>query len=109
MNRRSARADRAAATEAAAADQGQADYFVRLLSQICRRTNIRIDMYQRGIAIADADGDSGYACAFRHLTRLEEHDRQALVVLIDHLQRRLSPPDTDEVSPIPRRARPVVR
>jgi hypothetical protein len=43
------------------------------------------------------------------LTRLEEHDRQALVVLIDHLQRRFSPRDGDEVSPIPRRARPVVQ
>ena len=108
MNRRRAHADHGN-TAAAPADDHQADYFLRLLSQICRRTNIRIDMYQRGIAIADADGDSGYACAFRHLVSLEEHDRQVLVVLIDQLQRRFSPPDTHEVSPIPRRARPAVR
>jgi hypothetical protein len=62
MNRHPDPADKATAAGAATADEAQAEYFLRLLSQICRRTNLRIDMYQRGIAVAAARGDVGYAC-----------------------------------------------
>lgn len=88
MKRRRARADNAHSAAAAAADDAQADYFLRLLSQICWRTNRRIDLYQRAIAVADARGDAGYACAFRHLTHIDNHDRQILQGVIHRLQRR---------------------
>ncbi|OBA81321.1 hypothetical protein A9W99_14095 [Mycobacterium sp. 1164966.3] len=90
---------------AAQTDEVDSQYFLRLLYQICRRTNLRIDMYQRGIAVATARGDVGYACAFRHLTQIEEQDRQILQDLIDTLQRRF-PPSDEMIPPIPRKARP---
>jgi hypothetical protein len=90
MNRHPAPPGHASAAATATADDRQADYFLRLLSQICRRTNLRIDMYRRGIAVAGARGDVGYACAFRHLTHIEEHDLQVLEGMIDQLRRRLS-------------------
>src|SRR6185312_16356175 len=82
-------ADEAVAAGAATPDEVQVAYLLRLLSQICHRTNLRIDMYQRGIAIADARGDAGFACAFRHLTHIAHHDRQILEDVIDRLQRYL--------------------
>ena len=88
MNRHPAAANKATTAAAATTDDIQAEYLLRLLSQICRRTNLRIDMYQRGIAVADAHGDAGYGCAFRHLTHIDKHDRQILEELIDRLQRR---------------------
>ena len=106
MNRHPATADRAAV---ASADDLQPDYFLRMLTQICRRTNLRLDMYRRAITVAEADGDVGYACAFRHLTHIEEHDRQILEGMIDHLQQRFSSREADEYAPISRRARSVVR
>ena len=108
MNRHPAPPGHASAAATATADDRQADYFLRLLSQICRRTNLRIDMYRRGIAVADASGDVGYACAFRHLTHIEEHDRQILEGMIDQLQRGLSARE-DEVPLIFRRAQGLVR
>jgi hypothetical protein len=79
----------------ATSDDAQAEYFLQVLSQICRRINLRIDMYQRGTAVADARGDVGYACAFRHLTHLDKRDRQILEELIESLRRRS--PARDEV------------
>ena len=69
-------------------DESQADFFLRLLAQICRRTNLRIDMYQRAIAVANARGDAGFACAFRHLTYIDQQDREILEGVIDRLERR---------------------
>jgi hypothetical protein len=73
-------------------------YFWRLLSQISWRTDLRIDMYRRGLAYATERGDVGYACAFRHLTRIDEEDRQVLQLLIASLQRRF--PQSDETVPL---------
>jgi hypothetical protein len=102
MNRHRALAENATAAAAQVGDT-EVGYFVRLLSQIRRRTNLRIDMYQRGIALADARGDVGYACAFKHLTHIELRDREILEGLIDGLQRRLSPPN-EAIAPISREA-----
>jgi hypothetical protein len=88
MKLHSAPADKTTAADVATTDGAQDDRFLRVLSQMCRRTNLRIDMYQRGIAVAEARGDVGYACAFRHLTHIDEHDRQLLQSLIDRLQQR---------------------
>ena len=71
-----------------AEDERQADFFLHLLAQICRRTNLRIDMYQRAIAVANARGDAGFACAFRHLTHIDQHDREIIEGVIDRLERR---------------------
>jgi hypothetical protein len=101
MNRHPAPADGATAAAVATADDRQVEYFLRLLSQICRRTNLRINMYQRAIAVADAGGDVGYVCAFRHLTNIEEHDRRMLEGLIGDLQRRFPRPEPAEVPPNP--------
>jgi hypothetical protein len=94
---------------AATADQRQAEYFLHLLTQICRRTNLRIDIYQKASAIADADGRAEYACGLRDLMRIEEQDRLILEGLIDHLQRRIPPDAPGEVPPVSRRALFVVR
>lgn len=88
--------------DATAADEWP-EYFWRLPSQIVWRTDLRIDMYRRGIAYATERGDIGYACAFRHLTRIDEQDRQVLELLIDSLQRRF-PPSEESIPLIPRKA-----
>jgi hypothetical protein len=75
-----------------AADQRQADYFVHLLDQICRRINNRIERYQRATTLFEASGDADYACVFRRMALLEEEDRQMLHGLLDNLQRRFFPP-----------------
>jgi hypothetical protein len=80
-------ADKAIVVGAATPEEAQGAYLLRLLSQVCHRTNLRIDMYQRGVALADARGDVGYACAFRHLTHIANDDRQILEDVIDRLQR----------------------
>jgi hypothetical protein len=108
MNRHSAPTDGAADAAVATADDRQAEYYLRLLSQICRRTNRRISMYERAIDAAHADGDFGYACTFKYLTNIEQRDRKILEGLIDELQRRFTRRDSSEVRPIPRRLRPVV-
>jgi hypothetical protein len=87
MNRDPDSADKAIARGPATPDEAEAAHLLRLLSQVCHRTNLRIDMYQRGVAVADARGDVGYACAFRHLTHIASDDRQILKDVIDRLQR----------------------
>jgi len=87
MNPNPGRADWATTASDATVRNFRSDDMLRLLAQICRRTNLRIDMYQRGIAVADARGDRGYVCAFKHLTHIDTQDRQLLEGLIDRLQR----------------------
>jgi hypothetical protein len=87
MNPHPAAAGHATTAAGATVRDVRPDDMLRLLSQICRRTNLRIDMYQRGIAVADARGDRGYACAFKHLTHIDKQDRKVLEGLIDRLQR----------------------
>lgn len=85
--------DRAAADTA---DQRQADYFLRLLTQNRRLLDQRIEGYAKAIAVAEARGDAESACVFRRTARVEEQERKALDGLIENLQRRfVSPPAAD--------------
>src|SRR4051812_21042002 len=79
------------------AEHPQTDDVLALLSQICRRTNLRIDMYHRATALADADGHLERAGCFRHLIQIEELDRQILERLIDQIRRESPPRSRDEV------------
>lgn len=85
-NRSAEAFDHAAAAETA--DQRQADYFLRLLSQNRRLIDQRIDGYYKAIAVAEARGDAESACVFRRTARVEEQERKALDGLIENLQRR---------------------
>ena len=107
-NRPAGDVDRATATPDTA-DQCQAEYFLRLLSQNRRLIDHRIDGYHRAIAIAEANGDTEGACALRRTARIEEQDRKTLDGLIENLHRRFPVRAASEVPAVPRRARSVVR
>lgn len=108
MNLPATYADHVASSQTAA-DHGQVDYFLSLLTQICRRVNYRIDAYQRGGTRPEAGGSVDYDGGFRRMTCIEEPDRRMLEGLIDQLQQRSTPHDRGEVPPLSRRARLVVR
>ena len=91
------------------ADQLQADYFVRLLTQNRRLIDHRIDEYRKAIAAAEAKGDAEGARVFRRMTLGEEQDRQSLDGMIEGLRRRFSRRAPGDVSPIARRAPVAVR
>jgi hypothetical protein len=91
------------------ADQRQADYFLRLLTQSRRISDHRVDQYQKAIATAESNGDVDGAASFRRMVRAEEQDRQTLDVLIENLLRRFPLGTPSEVHPIPRRTRVAVR
>ena len=74
-----------------AAHPREADYLVRLLNQILRRIDDRIERYLRLITIFEASDNVEYARTFRRLRLLEEEDRQILEGLIDDLMRRFPP------------------
>ena len=91
------------------ADQRQADYFLRLLTQNRRLIDQRIDGYHKAIAVAEAKGDAESACVFRRTARIEEQERKALDRLIENLQRRFVVQPTAEDQPLPRGSRLVIR
>lgn len=70
----------------ASVDERQAEYFLRLLAQICKRTNLQIDSYRRAIVAADAAGRYEHACEIRQLMGIAEQDREILADLIDRLE-----------------------
>ncbi|WAJ47263.1 hypothetical protein OK015_12955 [Mycobacterium sp. Aquia_216] len=105
-NRPAGAFDRAAADTA---DQRQADYFLRLLTQNRRLIEQRIDGYHKAIAVAEARGDAESATVFRRTARIEEQERNALDSLIDNLHRRFPVEPPPELSPIEREPRLVVR
>jgi hypothetical protein len=107
-NRPDGDVDRAAAAPDAA-DQRQADYFLRLLSQNRRVVDHRIDGYHKAIAVAEANGDTEGACGLRRMARIEEQDRNTLDGLIENLHRRFPARAAGEVSSIPPKARLAVR
>lgn len=88
------------------ADQRQADYFLRLLTQNRRLIDQRIEGYHKAIAVAEARGDAESACVFRRTARIEEQERKALDSLIENLQRRFVVQPTVD---LPRGPRLVVR
>jgi hypothetical protein len=73
-----------------AADHRQAAYFLQVLAQRRRVSDERINKFQKGLAIAHADGDVEGASGFRRLLRGEEHDRQVVDEMIENLRRRFS-------------------
>lgn len=97
------------ATVAEAADQRQADYFLRLLNQNRRVVEHRIEGYRKAIANAEASGNTEGAASLRRMARVDEQERDTLTSLIDKLHRRFPVPGTPEVAAAPRRPRLVVR
>jgi hypothetical protein len=83
------------------ADQRQADYFLRLLTQNRRIIDQRIDGYHKAIAIAEAKGDAEGVRVFRRTARIEEHERNVLDAMIDNLHRRFPVPQASEAPQIP--------
>ena len=108
ISRPAAKVDHSA-VGAATADQRQAEYFVRLLTQSRRRIDQRIDKYQTAIAISEASGDADNVRGFRRMMRVEEQDRRTVQDLIEKMQRRFPLRASGEVPQSPRRARPAVR
>ena len=88
----------------ATADDQQAEYFVRLLTQ--RRQ--RIDDHQRAIAVAESRGKTEDVRRYRQMTLIEEHDRRTVADLIDNLQRRFPGRAPAEVPQVARRVRPLL-
>jgi hypothetical protein len=92
----------------APADDQQAEYFVRLLTQSRLRIEQRIDDHQRAIAVAESRGKTEDVRRRRQMTLIEEQDRRTVADLIDNLQRRFASATPGEVPQVPRRARPVL-
>jgi hypothetical protein len=92
----------------ATADDQQAEYFVRLLTQSRLRIEQRIDDHQRAIAVAESRGKTEDVRRRRQMTLIEEQDRRTVADLIDNLQRRFASATPGEVPQVPRRARPVL-
>jgi hypothetical protein len=63
----------------------------RVLDQVCRRIDHRIERYRRVTALFEASGEVEYAWTFRRMTRVEEQDLQIFEGLLDDLRRRLVP------------------
>lgn len=64
----------------------QADWVLRLVSQICKRTNLQMDVYQRAIDLAEAEGRTEQVPALRRFLGLHRQDRKLLCELIDRSQ-----------------------
>jgi hypothetical protein len=65
---------------------------LRLLTQICKRVNLQIDIHERAV-----NGQAEHARPSRQLKCIEDQDRRVLDRLIDVLHQRLSPTHSDEV------------
>jgi hypothetical protein len=72
----------------ATADDQQAEYFVRLLTQSRRRIEQRIQDHQKAIAAAEARGKTEDVRRHRQLTLAAEQDRRTLADLVDSLRQR---------------------
>lgn len=94
---------------AASTEQHRTEYLLRLLGQICCRTNRSIDQYLRVRALNEAVGHSDDACGLRRPMGIDVRDRQILRRLIDCLQQRFPLDTRGEDPPISRRARPADR
>ncbi|OBH86629.1 hypothetical protein A5680_05020 [Mycobacterium sp. E2989] len=92
-----------------AADQRQADYFIRLLSQNRRLIEQRIDDYQKAIASAQVAGDADAVCNLRRMARIEEQDRDNLDAMLENLRRRFARRAPGEPPAHSARRRPTAR
>ncbi len=90
----------------ATADDWQAEYFMRLLTQSRQQIEQRIDYHQKAIATAEARGKTEDVRHHRQMTLIEEQDRRTVADLIDNLQQRFPGRTPGEVPQVPRRARP---
>jgi predicted metalloprotease len=78
--------------EADTADQGQAAYYHRMLSEFCREINQRIATYDTILSRYEMSGNRDDARRVRRMIRAEERQRQMLSRMIDKLQRRFPLP-----------------
>ncbi|MGO9157239.1 hypothetical protein [Mycobacterium sp.] len=92
----------------ATADDRQAEYFVRLLTESRQRIEQRIDDHQKAIATAEARGKTEDVRRHRRMTLIEEQDRRTVADLIDNLQQRFPGRAPGAVPQVPRRVRPVL-
>ncbi|WP_231978304.1 hypothetical protein [Mycobacterium sp. E3298] len=92
-----------------AADQRQADYFVRVLSQNRRLIEQRLDDYQKAIAAAQAGGDVETVCNLRRMARIEEQDRDNLDGMLERLRSRFARRASGEPTALTGRPRSAVR
>ncbi len=92
-----------------AADQLQAEYFVRLLSQNRRLIELRIGDYQKAIAAAQAGGDADAVCNLRRMARIEEQDRDNLDGMLEKLRLRFVRRSPGEAPARPPRPSSAVR
>jgi hypothetical protein len=88
----------------ATADDRQAEYFMRLLTQ-SQRIEQRIDYHQKATATAEARGKTEEVRRHRQMTLIEEQDRRTVADLIDNLQQRFPGRTPGEVPQAPRQAR----
>jgi hypothetical protein len=95
-------------TAPATADDQQAEYFVRLLTQSRQRIEQLIDDHQRAIAVAESRGKTEDVRRYRQMTLIEEHDRRTVADLIDNLQQRFRSRAPGEVAQVARRVRRVL-
>ena len=89
----------------AAAEQRQADYYLRKLTRHSQEIERRISSYEAAMARYAANGDAGYARWVRRQIRIERQVRQVLERMIDNLRRRFTLCDQGKVSPPSRRGR----
>lgn len=89
-------------------DHLQAEYFLRVLTELRRLIDHRVEEYRKAIASCEAKGDLEGVCGFRRTASVEEQDRQTLDGLIENLQRRFSRRAPANVPANPRRARLAV-
>jgi hypothetical protein len=72
----------------AVGSSSQADCVLRLISQICKRTNLQLDMYDKAIDVAEVEGRLDQVSDLRGLLGMPSHDRKLLLDLIERLQGR---------------------
>lgn len=66
-----------------AANSSQADCALRLITQICKRTNLQIDIYQRAIVVAEQQGRLDQVRELRRYLGMQRQDRKLLRELLD--------------------------
>ncbi|KQH77560.1 hypothetical protein AO501_33230 [Mycobacterium gordonae] len=64
----------------------QADCVLRLITQICKRTNLQMDIYQRAIIVAETEGRPDQVRDLRRFLGMQRQDRKLLDELIERLQ-----------------------
>lgn len=64
----------------------QADCVLRLITQICKRTNLQMDIYQRAIIVAETEGRPDQVRDLRRFLGMQRQDRKLLDELIERLR-----------------------